>query len=70
MKSCGLSDKQHRALELYHLGGVEAWRTPAYSVACTTIDSLMKAGYLDRKGLTAKGIEYVEKHVIPDHTGG
>lgn len=69
-KDRALSDKEHKALELFHLGGVEAWRTPTYTVACNTVDSLVRKGYFNSKGLTAKGIEYVEKHVVPDHTQG
>ena len=67
-KAQGLSDKEHKAIELYHLGGVDALRTPTYTVACNTVDSMIRKGYFNSDGLTAKGVEYIEQHVIPDHT--
>ena len=53
-----LSHKEKVALARQFTGGVEALRTPEYSVDCKTINSLFKKGYLDRDGLTAKAKAY------------
>ena len=58
-----LSPAQHRAMILYHLGGIEALRyNSGKSVACRTVGALMDNGYLDKAGPTAKGLEYMAEY--------
>ena len=49
-----LSEKEIIALNRIKLGGLDAMRTPTYSVHCSTITSLMRKGYLDKHGPTTK----------------
>lgn len=55
-----LSDKETIALNRLQMGGVDAWRTPGYNVACRTINSLLHKKLIDKNGLTAKGLAVVE----------
>ena len=55
----GLSNKEEIALRRMALGGPEALRTKDYHVDSRTIASLMRKGYLDKKGLTEKGGKWV-----------
>jgi len=58
-----LSPAQHRALVLYHLGGIEALRyNSGKPVACRTVGALMDNGYFDKAGPTAKGREYMAEY--------
>lgn len=56
----GLSHKEKVALTRLFLGGPEALRTSEYRVAPSTIDSLMRKGFVDKKGLTNKGLGIAE----------
>lgn len=66
-----LSVKEHRALRLYHLGGIEAWRTGPKTgwVHTGTVSSLMRKGHFSKSGLTAKGRAYIEEHVAQKAIG-
>lgn len=50
-----LSPAEHTAMARIHLGGLEALRTDTYRCACSTVDSLIRKGLLDKRGLTAEG---------------
>lgn len=65
MKFPKLSAKEKRAVELYHLAGIEAWRTDTYTVACSTVASLVRKGLFDKHGLTELGEKFVETVIIP-----
>jgi hypothetical protein len=59
-----LAKLQHRAMELYHLGGVDAWRyNNGKSVKCNTVNFLVKRGFFTNHGLTEKGRQYIAQHV-------
>jgi hypothetical protein len=51
-----LTDAEHHALALIHLGGIEALRSNGERTACKTVDSLV------RKGL----LESLEQCTLPD----
>ena len=58
-----LSPAQHRAMVLYHLGGIEALRdNSGKPVACRTVGALIDNGYLDKAGPTTKGLEYMVEY--------
>lgn len=60
-----LKGEQHRAMELYHLGGVEAWRYNSTGhIKCNTVSSLVKNGFFTNDGITEKGEQYIEQHII------
>jgi hypothetical protein len=68
-----LTAAEAKAMARIHLGGLEALRTPTYSCACKTIDSLVRKGLLEsladctlpdgtvrRGGLTPMGKDVAE----------
>ena len=61
-----LSPKEIIAMNRYRLGGIEALRTPTYSVHCSTIDALTRKGYLGPCGPTTKGRKLMEQ--MDEHT--
>ena len=56
-----LTHKEMVALNRFKLGGFDALRSGSYSVACNTMNSLMKKGYMDKNGLTQMGKDEIAK---------
>ena len=52
MQSVNLSRCELIAINRCYLGGFDALRTPDYSVACSTMKSLIKKGMFEKRGLS------------------
>ena len=58
-----LSPIEKKAMELFHLGGVGAWRTGRNNIKPNTVRSLMKKGLFTSHGITSKGRQYIKDHI-------
>lgn len=58
--SVKLTEAEAVAMSRIHLGGMAALRTPTYSCACRTVNSLVTKGLLGRDGVTALGRRVAE----------
>jgi len=61
-----MTDAEHKAMVLYHLGGIEAGRGDGYNVHPRTVQSLMRKGFFTTHDITAKGRQYIAEHVVPE----
>lgn len=50
-----LTATERRTLARWYLGGIDAIRTPEFSAKCSTINSLVRKGFVGPSGLTEKG---------------
>ena len=68
-----LSTTEKRAVRLYHLGGVDAWRPcnakDWHTVSSKTVASLVRKGLFDKRGLTELGEKFVDTVIIPELGG-
>lgn len=61
MQSVNLSRCELIAINRCYLGGFDALRTPDYSVACSTMKSLIKKGMFEKRGLSVKAIALLKE---------
>ena len=62
-----LTKAERKALRLYHLGGIGAWRTETAHVAVKTINSLFAKGLFFRDGATDLGKRIAEQVADEEH---